>query len=76
MPLYLNRITLHTGYAAMLNGNFSQKKQDGQPLYLDTVYINYVMTFNGAIDAGIEYAHPIRTPERIGGLRAILDVKL
>ena len=76
LPLYLNRITLHTGYAAMLNGNVSQKKQHGQPLYLDTVYINCVMTFNGAIDAGIEYAHPMRTPERIGGLRAILDVKL
>ena len=75
LPLFLNRISLHTGYAGMLNGTFAQK-QRSTPLYLDTVYINALLTFNGIIDAGIEYAHPMRTPERLGSIRAVIDAKL
>ena len=59
----------------MLNGTFAQK-QRSSPLYLDTVYINALLTFNGIIDAGIEYAHPMRTPERLGAIRAVIDAKL
>ena len=81
-PLFLNRITFHTGYAGVLTGSFGSRADidlsahKGNFLYLDTAYLNGVLTFNGNAEVGLEYAHPLRTPLRSGVLRALFDVKL
>jgi len=74
-PLFLNRIAFHTGYAGMLAGYFGLGA-NGR-LYLDTVYLNCLFTFNGGLaEVGMEYAHPMRTPKQSGSWRVIVNVAL
>ena len=75
-PLFLNRIAFHTGYACVLTGDFGGKAGKKPPLYLDTAYVNCIVTFNSVAEVGLEYAHPLRYPMQRGAFRAIFDLNL
>lgn len=78
LPLFLHRISFHTGYAWMLSSTFVQtsKAQRERFFYLDTVYLNCLLAFNGSVEVGIEYMHPVRTPRQFGAFRTIVGVNL
>lgn len=73
---FLNRVAFHGGYTAALLSGTGKQKQSDNLLYLDTVYLNCLLTFNGAAEFGIEYAHPMRTPLKKGKMRIISNIKL
>lgn len=76
LPLFVHRISFHTGYAWMISGNLDQKMQKEKILYLDTVYLNCLFAFNSAVEVGIEYMHPVQTPLRLGTFRTVVGVNL
>ena len=75
-PLFINRISFHAGYAWMLTGNFATKAHTGGFLYLDTLYLNCLVTLNSAVEIGLEYTHPVQALSQLGAFRLVTGVKL
>jgi len=76
LPLFINRISFHTGYAWILTGNFASKAHTGGYLYLDTLYVNCLVALNRSVEIGGEYMHPVRTFLRPGVFRFVVGVNL
>ena len=75
-PLFVNRISFHAGYACILTGNFATKAHTGGFLYLDTLYLNCLVTLNSAVEIGLEYTHPVQALSQLGAFRLVTGVKL
>ena len=76
LPLFINRISFHTGYAWILTGNFATKAHTGGFIYLDTLYVNCLVALNRSVEIGGEYMHPVRTFLRPGVFRFVVGVNL